>query len=357
MRKLSVLLSLVLVGFGCSDDDPAKSNNGNNNTFDVGETNNGNGDMDGFDVGNQGTITFTLRNDTELDLWAGVGAGTSGCSSFPFVHVQGIDAEPRLRKSCDICTCGDSQCSVCDCAGAGPESFRFAPGQERTFTWDKVFWELEFEDGRCVTPRDAMSSRYTAQFCFTDTFDEESVAPVRNLCQTVEFDIDDQEVTYAITDDAIPTGFTEFRLINNTSEPIFAMPSVDMCLGTWFGLNRSGEGLRLDEQCGVCDCSDGTDCNEPCPAAPCPAPTRADLEIPAGEMRSFTWDHVFWQTRDLEGSTCEWPAFAAPGDTVTIEACYATTITEDGASAGLENPVCEIKEFGPNDTQVDFVVE
>lgn len=351
-------ITIVAIAFlmACGGDASEKEKN---NGFDLGEADLGmdvGSDMGGpGDMGPIGTIQFRMVNDTAETLYAGI-PGAS-CLAYPFVKVQGIDAARILSPGCDECICADEQCQICDCAQATAEAYRFEPGAELTFEWDKRFWDFETNPGpQCLSPRMAQFQNYAAEFCFIDEFDDNRTNPIRQLCTTLSFNIDDESLTHTITNDDLPGGPTEFRLVNNTGDTIFARPSTDYCYGTWLSLTLDGNRVQRGETCGVGLCSEGGG-EQPCPAGACAPPTRETFELQDGESRNFVWRHVYWQKRDLEGTICEWPSYVSSGTEASADFCWATSISEDGVVAVLGNETCETITFDTSENLVEYVVE
>lgn len=378
MRFFKLITIVFLLAFtGCADDTEQKPNNGSNNGFDVGEKpdathdggsdlggndlggpDGGQSDMGGSDMGPSGTITFRLVNSSSEPIYTGLGGGETSCNPNPFVTVAGADAAPRLSQDCGFCVCGEDFCAVCDCALPSRDMAVIEPGESREFRWDKTFWDVGFQDGQsCQTARPAGFSSYIAEFCYSDAYDDERMILSRQLCESIAFDISDDEVTYTVTDEILPTNETEISIRNQSGQPIFVRPNPGQCHGTWFGLSLGDQALDLFDSCQTCNCSEGTECMPVCPAAPCPAPMRQDFELLAGESRTFVWDHTYWPTRDINGSVCEYPAYVEPGTSVNVEICFARQIDEQGTVADLVNEGCEQVQFTTSDDVVEYDVE
>lgn len=348
-------IALMLIFAGCADDSSQKQNNG----FDVGEQPDAGVDDTGTedDMGVSGTITFTLVNDSSQTIFTGISGGVGSCAPFPFVRVEGADVTPRLQQDCATCVCDEEPCAVCDCAIPDRETYALAPGASREFTWDKMFWEVRFEGNACQAPRPATGSDYVAEFCFSNSYDDGDFQPTRRLCQTVDFNIDDEAVSFTVEDEEIPTNETELLITNDSGQPIYVRPNPGQCHGTWFKLQANGQPISLFESCDLCNCAEGTECAVACPAAACPPPMLEDFEVLDGEARTFVWDHTYWPQRQLDGDTCEYPSYFQPGSSMTVELCHATEVTANGDFAELGVEKCESLDFTTNDATVEYVVE
>lgn len=302
-------------------------------------------------------ITFTLINSTDSTLFAGRSAGDSECSSAPFLRVQGADATPKLQTGCGDCVCGEGPCVSCDCAQATRSDFEFAPGETRTFTWDKRFWSPQSDETPvCQAPAAASLSDYVAEFCFSDSYNDDGLQPGRQLCKNVAFDIEDENVALTLEDQEVPTNTTELRVVNETGEPIFVREGPGSCYGTWLELSTQNESISLFEACGIRDCSEaGSDFQQACPDAACRPPQRSDWELLDGEARSFVWDHTYWPQRELGGDVCEYPSYIV--GPMTAKLCFARTLDESNGGAELVDETCETLQFNTDESRVELVVD
>lgn len=314
-------------------------------------------------------IEFELENRSGRMLYVSEGvAGQDSCvQGAPWVAPNG---GARFEDRCTICNCAEDDCPACTapCPRGEVEDAEFDDGESRTYRWNGELWTTDTDD-ECEESHVPVGESLSAEFCWAESFDDETGGLEDSTCETIEFTLDpeqpDQTIRHVIDDGTEDPG-VDFRMVNETDRDLYAEPNgateggqyVPACKDFWYEVSDGDDIFDLKVDCEECSCNDvdNGECSSECTGAACQR-SEGQFLLEAGSERADEWDGSIGVDDEKDGVSCR-TLTEPPTDDLEATFCYGDELTSSGGEPRVEEPTCETLNFNRlRDDEVVFRID
>jgi len=203
-----------------------------------------------------------------------------------FVGLSYEGEELTYDRSCS-CECGGGACGCPAICFFTQELV--VPGEQSSFEWDGLFANFEDHPSCYELSSIPIGDTVTASACWNE---DAAGTPLDCASQDFTYGVE-REITISAKHDSAARTPVRIRFQNRTGGPIDIVTD-SSCQQDWFQLALplpEGRSATLGKSC-ACSCDADFEPGT-CPeCGTCPLPTSET--VPAGEIRSFDWDGMFW---------------------------------------------------------------